>query len=221
MIKYFFLIVFCSLRVFGQSSDIHFQNWFDFNVDYKLDQKWKLYGDAGYRITYGSDITSRLYVRPAISFKTGSKTSLNSGVGIFTTYYKQNVLWEFRLFQGLQFIWPTINSFELNNYFRIEERYFKNSNVNTILLRLRYKIGTNIKLNQEYYILLEQEWFVNYGTDIDFQLNEIRSTVGFGYSIDDSWRTELNTIFQNINASNDLFSINNIIFRFRLFKELN
>jgi len=221
MNKYIFLFLFCSLRVLGQSSDIYFQNWFDFNLDYKLDQKWKLYGDAGYRIIYHPDITNRLYVRPGVSHKTGSTTRLTGGIGIFSSFYKQNIFWETRLFQGFQFIWPIINSFELNNYFRIEERFFSGNSVNTFLLRLRYRIGTDIKLNKEYYILLDLEWFVNYGTDIDFRLNEIRSGVGFGYNIDDSWRTELSTIFQNLNASNNLFSINNIIFRFRVFRELN
>ena len=221
MNKYLFLFLFCSLRVLGQNSDIHFQNWFDFNVDYKLDQKWKLYGDTGYRISYSPYITNRLYIRPGVSYKTSSTTNLTGGIGIFSAFYKQNVFWETRFFQGFQLIWPIINSFKLNNYFRIEERFFSSNSVNTFLLRLRYRIGTDIKIVQDYFILLEQEWFVNYGTDIDFQLNEIRSNLGLRYVIDDFWKLELISIFQNINASNDLFSINNIIFRFRLFKELN
>ena len=219
--KLFVLFLLFSFSIYGQNSDLGFQSWFDFNMDYKLDQKWKLYGDAGYRIIYSPNITNRLYVRPGVSYKTGSTTNLTCGIGIFPTFYKQNVFWETRFFQGFQLIWPIINSFKLNNYFRIEERFFSGNSVNTFLLRLRYRIGTDIKIVQDYFILLEQEWFVNYGADIDFQLNEIRSNLGLRYTINDFWKVELISIFQNLNASNDLFSVNYIIFRLRLFKQIN
>ncbi|MGB5530425.1 MAG: DUF2490 domain-containing protein [Ignavibacteriaceae bacterium] len=227
MKKLFLLILTCSSLVYSQNSQTEkIHSWFDFNGSHKFNEQWKVYGDVGYRIVFIEKKFHRLYIRPSGSFQLNSIFILHGGIGLFTTFDTENTLWEFRPFQGVEIKWPTVLSIPLNHYFRFEERFFSGNTINTFLFRGRYRLATTIQFNQTrtgnyFYTPLQLEWFVSYGSDIDFQLNEFRGVIGLGYVIDNSWKVELNTIFQNVSASKDLFSFNDIVFRFRIFKEFN
>jgi hypothetical protein len=220
MKKILLVLFLFSILTYGQKSNSKttFQNWLDFNAGYTIDQHWKFYGDVGYRIIYISDKFHRLYIRPSFSYRINDRIILHGGFGVFSTFEKHITIWELRPFQGLEINGPTILSLPLNHYFRFEERFFR-GNINTFIFRARYKLGTAIQLNPKLYFPIQMEWFVNYGKDIDFHLNEFRGVIGLGYIFDHNWKFELNTIFQNAEASDDLFSFNDIIFRFRLYKE--
>ena len=228
MRKLFILIFICSALLYAQNSEsetkIH--SWFDFNGSYKFNEQWKAYGDVGYRIVFIEKKFHRLYIRPSGSFQLNSIFILHGGIGLFTTFDNENTLWEFRPFQGVEIRWPIVFSIPLNHYFRFEERFFGGNTINTFLFRGRYRLATTIQFNQKasekyFYFPLQLEWFISYGSDIDFQLNEFRGVIGLGYVIDKSWKVEFNTIFQNVNASSDLFSFNDIVLRFRVFNEFN
>jgi len=228
MKKLLFLVLICSALVCAQNSEIEtkFHNWFDFNGSYKFNEQWKAYGDAGYRIVFIAKKIHRLYIRPSSSFQLNRIFILHGGIGLFTTFDNERTLWEFRPFQGAEIKWPTVFSIPLNHYFRFEERIFSGNTVNTFLFRGRYRLATKIQFNQKasekyFYFPLQLEWFVSYGNDIDFRLNEFRGVIGLGYVIDNSWKVEFNTIFQNVSASKDLFSFNDMVLRFRVFKEFN
>jgi hypothetical protein len=228
MKKLFLIILIYSSLVYPQGSktDTKIHSWFDFNGSYKFTEQWKAYGDAGYRIVFIDKKFHRFYIRPSGSFKLNSIFILHGGIGLFTTFDNKNTLWEFRPFQGVEIRWPIIFSIPLNHYFRFEERFFSGNTINTFLFRGRYRLATTIDFNQTkrenyFYAPIQLEWFVSYGSDIDFQLNEFRAVIGFGYVIDKSWKVEFNTIFQNLSASSDLFSFNDIVLRFRVFKEFN
>lgn len=221
----YFLVAF-SLITYAQNTDVEIQNWFDFNGSFTLNENWKAYGDAGYRIIFISKKVHRLYIRPSASFQISKILILHGGLGLASSFNVQSTLWEFRPFQGIEIKWPIIFSIPLNHYFRFEERFFSGNSVNTFIFRSRYRLSTAIQFNKTnqgkyFYLPLQLEWFVSYGEDIDFQLNEFRGVIGLGYVIDNSWKVELNTIFQNLSTSTDLFTIDDIIFRFRVFKEFN
>jgi len=221
----YFLLAF-SLKAYAQNTDLEFQNWIDFNGSFTFSESWKAYGDAGYRIIYISEKVHRFYIRPSASFKVNKILILHGGMGLFSTVINSSTLWEFRPFQGFQIKWPVIFSIPLDHYFRFEERFFSGNSVNTFIFRSRYRLSTAIQFNKSIdgkylYIPIQLEWFVNSGKDIDFKLNEFRGVIGLGYVIDESWKVEFNTIFQNLSASTDLFSYDDIIFRFRLYKEFN
>ena len=228
MKKLFFIILVFSSLVYSQDSetDTKIHSWFDFNGSYKFNEQWKAYGDGGYRIVFISKKFHRLYIRPSVSFRVNPIFIVHGGIGLFSTFDNENTLWESRPFQGLEIRWPIIFSIPLNHYFRFEERFFNGNTINTFLFRGRYRLATSINVNQTksenyYYIPLQLEWFVSYGSNIDFQLNEFRGVIGLGYVIDNSWKAEFNTIFQNVSASSDLFSFNDIVLRFRVYKEFN
>jgi hypothetical protein len=221
----YFLLAY-SLTAYGQNTDVEFQNWFDFNSSFTINESWKAYGDAGYRIIFVSEKVHRFYIRPSASFQITEILILHGGMGLFSTFDNKINLWEFRPFQGVQIKWPVIFSIPLNHYFRFEERFFSGNLVNTFIFRSRYRLAAAIQFSKTkrgkyFYFPLQLEWFVSYGKDIDFQLNEFRSVIGLGYVIDNSWKVELNTIFQNLSVSTDLLSFNDIIFRFRVYKEFN
>ncbi|MBT8382050.1 MAG: DUF2490 domain-containing protein [Ignavibacteria bacterium] len=215
-----FLLFTISLLSYGQITVTEFQSWFDFNGSYKFNELWKTYGDVGYRTIFINKNFHRFYVRPSASFQLNSILILHGGFGAFSTFDKETTLWEFRPFQGLQIKYPKFLSIQLNHYFRFEERFFSGNTLNTFIFRARYRLSTSIQIVHNIYFPLQFEWFVNYGKDIDFQLNEFRCVLGFGYIVDSSWKLEFNTIFQNTSASSDLFSFNDIIFRFRVYKEI-
>jgi len=221
-----YLLVAFSLITYAQDTDLEFQNWFDFNGSFALNESWKAYGDAGYRIIFISEKVHRFYIRPSASLQINKILILHGGIGLFSTFQNQSTLWEFRPFQGILIKWPVIFSIPLNHYFRFEERFFSGNSINTFIFRSRYRLSTAIQFQKSVdgkylYIPIQLEWFTSYGKDIDFQLNEFRGVIGLGYVIDNSWKVELNTIFQNLSASTDLFSFNDIIFRFRVYKEFS
>jgi hypothetical protein len=227
MRKLFLIILTWSSLVHTQSSNSERINgWFDFNGSYKFNEQWKVYGDAGYRTVFIKNKFHRLYIRPSGSFKLNTFFILHGGIGLFTMFNNGNTLWEFRPFQGIEVNWLKVFSTNLNHYFRSEERFFSDNSTNTFLLRLRYRLGTTIRYSQAnneryFYTPLQLEWFVSYGSDIDFQLSEIRAAIGLGYVIDNSWKVEFNTIFDNLKASSDLFTFKELVLRFRVYKEFN
>ncbi len=221
MKKFLFLLLLFSSIAYSQDSDTKFQNWFDFNAGYKLNRQWKIYGDAGYRIVFISNKIHRVYVRSSTSFNINDIFILHGGFGAFETFDSESSVTELRPFQGLEIKWPDNSLFPLNHYFRFEERFFSGKPVSTFLFRARYRLGTAIQFNSALYSPLQLEWFASYGSDIEFQLNEFRGVIGLGYVINNYWKLELNTIFQNVKASSDLFSFNDIVFRFRVYKEFN
>jgi hypothetical protein len=159
-------------------------------------------------------------------YQLNSYFTFHGGIALFTTFNKNNTLWEIRPFQGFELNWPKIFSINLNHYFRSEERFFRGNNVNTFLLRLRYRLSTTIQFshtNSEkyFYTPLQLEWFFNYGSDVDFQINEFRIVGGLGYVINNSWKVELDTILDNLKASSDLFVFKDLVLRFRVYKEFN
>ena len=227
MKKLFLIILASSSLVYTQNGQTErINSWFDFNGSYKFDEQWKLYGDAGYRTVFINNKFHRFYIRPSGSFQLNPIFILHGGIALFTTFDKNNTLWEIRPFQGVEVNWPKVFSINLNHYFRSEERFFQGNTINTFLLRLRYRLGTTIRYSQSkseqyFYTPLQLEWFVSYGSDINFQLNEIRAVIGLGYVIDTSWKVEFNTILDNLSASSDLFVFKDLVLRFRVFKEFN
>ena len=227
MKKLLLLILTCSSLVYTQSSkNERINSWFDFNGSYKFNEQWKVYGDAGYRTVFINNKFHRFYIRPSGSFQIDPIFIVHGGIALFTTFNKNNTLWEIRPFQGVEVNWPKVFSINLNHYFRSEERFFSGNTINTFLVRLRYRLGTTIRYSQSkneqyFYTPIQFEWFVSYGSDIDFQLTEFRAVIGLGYVIDNSWKVEFNTIFQNLSASSDLYTFKDLILRFRVFKEFN
>jgi hypothetical protein len=221
-----FLILIFIQAAYTQDNSIEFENWFDFNGSYTMTQNWKVYGDAGYRIAFISEKFHRFYLRPAARFQIDNLFLFHGGMGVFSGIINKSALWELRPFQGFEIRWPVIFSVPLNHYLRFEERFFSGNLLNTFIFRSRYRLSTTIDFNkmnhvQYYYFPIQFEWFVSYGKDIDFKLNEFRGVIGLGHVFDKHFRLEFNTVFQNISTSTDFFSVNNIIFRLRLFKAFN
>lgn len=225
--KIFFLILISSFFTYGQESESTIQNWFDFSSSHTFDERWKVYGDVGYRIIIGDDILNRFYIRPAGSMKLSDVITLHVGFGLFASFVDNRTIWETRPFQGIEVNWPVIFSLPLTNYIRFEERFFSKNTSNTFVFRWRYQLGTRIWLDKTktenlFYIPLQLEWFANYNRDFEFLANEFRAITGLGYTLDKSWRFEINTILQNSQASVDeIYNFYDVIFRFRIFKEFN
>jgi hypothetical protein len=225
--KIFLLLLFFLFSVYGQNSESTIQNWFDFTASYTFDKQWKAYGDAGYRIIINENILNRFYIRPAASLHVSEVLTLHAGFGLFTSFVNDINVLESRPFQGVEINWPVIFSIPLTNYIRFEERFFSSNASNKFVFRWRYQLGTRIRFDEDkiekiFYIPLQLEWFANYNRDFDFIANEFRAITGLGYTLDKSWRFEINTILQNSQATLDeIYNFYDMIFRLRAFRQFN
>jgi len=213
--------------IYGQNSKSTIQNWFDFNGSYTLNTQWKVSGDAGYRVLPGDEISHRFYIRPAGLLNLNNTIILHAGIGYFITVNNINTSRELRPFQGVTINWPKILSIPFTQFIRFEERFFNNRNSSSLIYRWRYQLGTRIrfdenKLEKYFYIPLQLEWFANYNRNFSFIANEFRAVFGTGFVFNKFLRLEFNAIFNNSNTTlENIYTFNDIIFRFRLYKEFN
>lgn len=222
-----FVFLTCSLVIYGQNSKNTIQNWFDFDGSYSLNAQWKVYGDAGYRVILGDETSHRFYIRPTGFLQLNNILTLHAGIAYFITYNNANTLKELRPFQGIAINWPKISSTPFTHYIRFEERLFSSSNSSSLIYRWRYQLGIRIRVDENkeekyFYIPLQLEWFANYNRDFSLKFNEFRAVFGTGFVFNNLLRFEFNAIFQNPNAHLEkIYTFNDIIFRFRIYKEFN
>jgi len=188
----FFFFSFLSVR----SQESTFQLWLDYDHQNKIDSKWRFFSDYGVRSQFNDWL--RLHARPSFGYKSGSKIDYRAGVGFFYLFdsYDNNVF-ELRPWQGVLLSLPNIDRFHFKNYIRLEERFVTaiGLNYNNFILKLRYKIGLAIPLNnfkiipKTFYIPVSFEMFFNLAFEEQPINNDrLRFEVGLGYMINEKTR---------------------------------
>ena len=86
MKKLYLLLLSVSIISFGQSIKNTFQSWYDFNGSYTFNEQWKIYGDAGYRISSGDITYNRVYIRQCGSLQLNNTFILHAGIRLFLTF---------------------------------------------------------------------------------------------------------------------------------------
>ena len=88
------------------------QIWVTYIGDYRINEKWHLYGDGSYRwFRQDAEQWSRWVIRPSARYKLSNTIQFSGGFGIFYTYFNDEVLndaFEFRPWQGIRIRWPRI-----------------------------------------------------------------------------------------------------------------
>ncbi len=241
LIFIFFLFLSFSFQLFAQIEELEDeyadkQLWLDYNVQYNLEKNFTLYGDVGWRIISPHNWT-RYYIRPAISFThypiTKSKKHLklvyHFGIGTFYTNYTKipNNL-EIRPFQGVNIEWSTLKRININQYIRLEQQFEYFNGEWDFGLRARYMLGgtfefykTRDNFIDQIYIPFHVEFFWNLDNTQNFN-DVIRITPGIGYVVNPTWRFEFSTSYHRRKFEiEDAFKTNDIVFRFRVFHNLN
>ena len=231
----FFLIQ--STRLFSQIEDeeLTYQLWLDYNANYHVSGKFKVYGDVGYR-RISPDIWTRYYIRPAVSYfhslplKSGKYLTITYHFGIgtfFTNAVDTSNNLEIRPFQGVDLQWPTFKRLQINHYVRLEEQFEYTNNDWDFGLRGRYMIAGIFHWNREtwnklnnFYLPFHIEFFWNI-TTTSLNNDLIRITPGLGYTFNLKWKMEFSTSYHRTRIDVDnSFETNDIVFRLRLFHNI-
>lgn len=208
-------------------NDLATQIWADVNPAYFIDPDLKVFGDIGARRKTGDDGWWRLVVRPSFRTKLGGRFYFTFGIGNFFTFNEViSDRWEFRPFQGLDFVWPR-GRVPLRHYFRMEERYDYNLTTGDVKtsLRGRYKISVSYRFaarlhDRFWQATASAEVFATFDGEQGQMREQSRVTVGLdrSFSRDIHYRFEL-TWQQDGSVINADENVHNLYFRFRITKK--
>ena len=208
---------------FAQDSNT-IQNWFDYTQKNKINGNWSYLGDYSFRFQIENQDSKwwKFHARPSVIFKNKVLYDLRAGIMFSYAFNTAGNNIEIRPWQGIRVNWPNFSRFRLYQYGRMEERFSKDieSDVNNFILKLRYKLGMNIPINNQvitsktFYGLIGYELFFNIGGgNQEFIDDRTRFNIGVGYRFNEKTDLRLQYIFQksrvNLEESNN--SNDNII----------
>lgn len=238
-----FMLVFVAICMYVQgysqekTSTVTKQLWLDYNPNFRLSNRAKMYVPFGYRTNF-PNFWDRVFIEPQVKYdwprlvlkNLKYKEQLVGGLGVFYTFnkYDHNRL-ELRPYQGYSISAPNRIRFVIKHYIRLEERFELDMHnwENTFGLRFRYIASVTFKFQGDlwekgkgFYIPLSGEFFWNLIGTKQFN-DKFRFTPGIGKTFSDNWKAAFfvgynytrNTIKEN-------FHTNDIIFRFRVYHTL-
>ena len=180
-IKFYYLyilllsLIFCvpmSTISFGQEDNTDFQTWMDFRTIYDINEKFTYDGNYGLRGVLSGEEWRRYYIHPSVIYFYKINLRIRGGIRIiFTEEFSTVNSFEIRPWQGISLNWPQTSYFNINHYFRLEERFsfYSNDTNSDFALRLRYRIQAKtptikiLAIDQRIYFLVNFEIFGNIG----------------------------------------------------------
>ena len=221
-----------STNSFGQDDDTDFQTWMDFRTIYDINEKFTYDGDYGIQGVLSNEDWRKYFINPSIIYYHKINLRYRGGFAIvFTEEYSTVNTFEIRPWQGISLNWPQTSYFNINNYFRLEERFtfYSNDQDPKFVFRLRYRIQAKtptiriIAIDQRVYFLANFEIFANIGEAVaEKYVNRRRLSFGMGFYFSNSWWIELIYTRQGSQRNTeDGFSSIEHILRFRLRYKIN
>ena len=167
------------------------QIWIDFYPHYYVNEKLEYYGDLGYRTTVSENSWNRFYSRPSVKYHFNKKWEIQSGVGVFYIFDKQDInQFEVTPWQGVQWNWMRLKRLKIHHLVKLEERWsFLTTNWESDFeFRFRYKLSGKLILNEKWAILAYGEMFVPLtGSITELYKNKGRAGVGLSYEATKEW----------------------------------
>lgn len=226
------LFILWGISTNAQSSNdkIDTQIWTDFTFTHILNNRISYEGDGGVRISVDDKNWTLIYLRPTAHFNLTSIVKLSGGIGSFNTFNDIiNNIYELRIFQDVQIIWPDFGWVDFYHRIRFEERFFFYERLDSdISIRARYLIrarSNNFKFigkKKSWNIKSMWEAFVPIGSgSTEFFVNNHRWYFAIGYQPSNTNRYELFYIWQRSHRfSEDGLKTSQNIIRFRIFYSL-
>ncbi len=161
-----------------------------FNI--RLDHKWTLNEDVGYRYSHDAPSFSQLFLRTQINHQLTGALSFHGGLNFLYKFNdKAYNSMEIRPWLGTKIRWPHIWRFNVVHYLRFEQRFEHTNYIHDWEnnFRFRYKLGTSIPINHAsiqdntLYGILSYEFF-SVSFEDDFRLATAathRYDIGLGY----------------------------------------
>lgn len=231
MIKKFLFIVLFSAFGFAQEMDHNQVNWFAYVGQYNVSKKWGYHIEAQFRLDGELNRSNQNLFRLGGFYNLNNKTTITAGYGLINTlspalkdYFNEDRIWE-----QLQYNqkWNESKNFFINR-FRLEQRFVDKiaivdgaveKTATNFQNRFRY-LNRNLfhvadfkSGNEELYIVLQDEVFVNLG---DNKVNnkffdQNRFLIGFGIHYKKSIRFEVAYMNQLINPQIGVDTMNHAI----------
>lgn len=204
-----------------RAKDNIFQSWLDYKHSHKLSNKWMFFSDYGFRweMPLPRDVFWRIHARPSFQFKTNALWEADAGIGLFFQNNKNSSnTFELRPWQGIKVKWPNIKRYKFVHFLRLEERqsYNLDNNGGNFVLKLRYRFGIDIPLNNKvisvgtFYIPVRAELFFDLsGTNAEATNDKFRVDTGVGYRVNQQLRLRLLYVLQN-QLNNDIDGVSQI-----------
>ena len=182
------------------------QIWIDAFQYHFLSTKTEYFNDIGVRFTLPYSEWTRIYARPSISHRFQYWLDGLGGVGVFYTFQDSiSDQLEVRPWQGVKLRVPKLGSLRMVHYIRFEQRFVWTLDGSKVEFspRIRYRLGTRIPIGREkiedksFYVNVDGEVFLNFGTDVEERVaDRMRFRGGIGYQLTKFYRFELNSTLQ-------------------------
>ena len=181
-----FLIAGLATLANAQQKDVNYTNqqWFQYYNQLKINEKFTVLTDGGFRLRNNFSESSQYLLRASISYSLGPDVKVAAGYANFGGYLEGNVvIRENRAYQDITFS-QKFTKLSLNQRVRVEERFFKTTQKSNIpgeketRFRFRYGIQLTIPLfnlspnNTDRKMLFQvgDEIFINAGKDIVYNI---------------------------------------------------
>lgn len=177
--------------------------WYMFDANHQIGEK--LYIKTGFQLRSFEvlDNLNLLFYHSGFLYKPTTKLTLTLGyiyLDIDRTYIisGENHLYENRPYEQLIYNHKPFN-IPITHRVRVEHRFLNFNHEHTSQHRIRYLIGTRIKINETLFAYLNEEIFINFEDDV---FRENRLSTGLGINISKSNHIRVGFLNHEINRQN-------------------
>ena len=222
----FVYCLFFIMPALAQAQARDFEVWSDITVVGRLNDKWRIGGDFGYRFISGMGWQTA-YIRLVVSYKPVEWLRLRAGGANFNTWQPGRFeLQEWRTYEYVNVNWPRFSWLQVGHRMGLDQRWFyRNGNeFERFVHRFRYQISLR---SPDFTLGLKRSPF--YGALRIEVLRDInnwhlpvifdhdRLIFALGNTINDSWRLELQYMIIYLNQTLQMFIPDIDVLRIRLY----
>ena len=223
-----FFITLCLSAHSVKAQEADHQLWLNYALTVPVNSVWSYGGDIGIRGLVSNRNWNQIIVRPNVSYRFSNNLNLSAAMAVFNTFNKEDYnLFEYRIHQEVNAVWPRLKPLRLLYRFRAEQRwFFIDDEATQFDLRLRLLAGFQTKdiylfdWKRPIYFIGLWEGFNTAGDENDYEVfvNQARVHIAFGHRVNKHFRYEVHYIMQR----SRLFGVGDLlteqhIFRIRFF----
>jgi hypothetical protein len=205
------------------------QTWIDMTVWYRLNDKMKVGGDFGYRTALDQVTFHTVYFRPSFRWKVSPSTTLGLMISNHQTFNSDIIdLNELRFAQQVQVTWPNNKKINLKHRVRMEERFYFIDQGKENESRVRYRLAlipatfNLFNTSTPFYAHISWEAFIKLGASYEDPIgNAHRWEIMLGNKLSKKVKISLNYFWQTARTVDDLFLLQENIFRLRIMYTIN
>lgn len=182
-----------------QSSPKNIRIWTDFFLHYTINKQYRLLFQVNYKDQINNNQYQQVVIKPSFIYIFRKNIYIQSGIQLSYTDEELLHLIEYRAWEGVNIFFPRFGHVTINNFFRLEERFFIQNIGEQIpgSLRGRYAVASFIPLNNKslvpktVYLKPYVEFYAELaGKEVNRILDKTRISLGLGYCFNEHFRLE-------------------------------